>query len=346
MRMRRAPLLALIAATASLAAAPARGATPVPPLGAWDQHEQREAAHAGLLAPLADGALHGERTLSAPQLRAALAGVADAQGLAPVAVTLDAAPSVFTFDALLVRQLGLGDVAQAVQAEASRAGLRPPAPFGTEVVARLAGLRHDQPYGEDQLELYPTQAITRAEAAWSLAKVADWDGSQQEWVREALAHFALPRYDAAQLRVLRLAVAKIGMPYVWGGETDTASSYYGGQVHGGYDCSGFSWRVFKLSGDPAGPRITGRTAAQQASIARPSRLRLAQVRGGDLLFFGPGRFWQQATERRITHMGIALSPAFMIQSSGSYGGVSVAPLVADDGRGRHFAWARRVLRGS
>lgn len=103
--------------------------------------------------------------------------------------------------------------------------------------------------------------------------------------------------------------------------------------------------MFKLSGDPAGRAIRGRVAADQAGeIARSARLRLGEVRGGDLLFFGPGRFDQRATNARITHEGIALSPEFMIASSGSYGGVSVAPLVADDGRGRHFSWARRVLR--
>ena len=92
---------------------------------------------------------------------------------------------------------------------------------------------------------------------------------------------------------MRIAIARIGMPYVWGGETDRASAAYGGQVHGGYDCSGLAWRVFKLSGLPAAA-LQGRTAAQQAGeIPRSARLRLGQVQGGDLLFFGPGRFWQR-----------------------------------------------------
>jgi cell wall-associated NlpC family hydrolase len=59
------------------------------------------------------------------------------------------------------------------------------------------------------------------------------------------------------------------------------------------------------------------------------------------VFFGRGRFWQRATEKRIDHMGIALSEEWMIQSSSSYGGVSVAPLFTPP-RARAFSWARRL----
>jgi hypothetical protein len=74
---------------------------------------------------------------------------------------------VVRFDALVVDQLGLADVSSHVQAVAASAGLAPPAYFGTEVVARYLGLRYDHPAGTDQLELFPTDPITRAEAAWS-----------------------------------------------------------------------------------------------------------------------------------------------------------------------------------
>ena len=51
------------------------------------------------------------------------------------------------------------------------------------------------------------------------------------------------------------------MPYVWGGTTDNTAD---GLEHGGYDCSGFAWRVYKVSGLPWGGQIRGRTAAEQA----------------------------------------------------------------------------------
>jgi cell wall-associated NlpC family hydrolase len=249
--------------------------------------------------------------------------------------------SVITFDRLLVTQLGAQPVAAAVQSQAYRAGLRPPPYFGTEVVARQLGLRGNHPAPYDALELYPGQAITRAEAAHSLAVALQWSGGAAAAAQATFASFVLPRYLPAHLRPLRLAVAKIGMPYVWGGETDAASSYYGGQVHGGYDCSGFVWRVFKLSGLPAGRSILGRTAATQAGeIPRTQRISSDGVQPADLVFFGPGRIWQRATERRIVHEGIALSDAWMIHDSGQ--GVQVSSL-QEPWRAREFSWARRVL---
>ncbi len=312
-------------------------------LGDWDLPAQRIVADAGVMPVLEDGRFHGERPVAGGQAAEALRALAAERALPAVAGVPTGRLSVFAFDRLLVTQLGLADIAATVQREAHRAGLRPPAPFGTEVVARMLGLRHDHRYGLDRLELYPWEAITRAEAAWSLARAQRFAGrTGPDSVRQVLARFALPRYSARQVAALRIAVARIGMPYVWGGETDRRSPSFGGQVHGGYDCSGFAWRVFKLGGQPQGPQITGRTAAGQAGeIARGARVRADAVAPADLLFFGPGRFWQQATEKRITHMGIALSEEFMIQSSRSYGGVSVAPLFTPR-RAREFSWARRL----
>ena len=329
-------LLALVVAPDAPAAIPAA-------LGSWNLADQRAVAEAGLLPPLGDGELHGERPVAGTQARVALAGLAAELGLAPVAGVPRGRLSVLAFDAQLVAQLGMADVAAAVQREARRAGLRPPARFGTEVVARMLGLRHDHPDGSDALELYPWEAITRAEAAWSLARARAFaDGAGPGLVRTALQRFVLPAYTPRQLRALRVAVARIGMPYIWGGETDRRSGFFGGQAHGGYDCSGFAWRVFKLAGLPEGPQLGGRTAAGQAGeIPRAERIAAADVAPGDLVFFGRGRFWQRATEKRITHMGLALSPDFMIHSSSSYGGVSGAPLFTP-ARAREFSWARRL----
>jgi cell wall-associated NlpC family hydrolase len=117
---------------------------------------------------------------------------------------------------------------------------------------------------------------------------------------------------------------------VWGGETDGVSP---GQAHGGYDCSGFVWRVFT-------PQVIGgRTAAQMAGQIRKSeRIRFEDVRPGDLLFFGSAHFNSKATERSIVHVGIALSEHWMIHSSGQ--GVYVSSL-DDEWRRDEFAWARR-----
>ena len=125
------------------------------------------------------------------------------------------------------------------------------------------------------------------------------------------------------------------------GETDYTGSWFGWQAHGGYDCSGLVWRVFKLGRQPAGARIRGRTAAMMANeIPRSQRLHLDQVQAGDLVFFGPGRIWQRVTEARIVHVGIAMGNGWMINSSSQ--GVTVAPLF-EDWRVKWFSFARRVL---
>ena len=191
------------------------------------------------------------------------------------------------------------------------AGLAPPNYFGGEVVARYLGLRYTHPPGEQKLALYPWNPITRAEAAHSFAVVLGHGGRGERqaagerggrnhrrehrrnhpgpltappptsWeiaaAREALTAFSLPTYTAAQREVLHIAVAKIGMPYMWGGTTDNTAD---GLEHGGYDCSGFAWRVYKLSGLPWGRQIRGRTAAEQAGeIPKRQRIHLQDVAG-------------------------------------------------------------------
>lgn len=308
MSLRRVPLLTLLLALALIG--PATSARAAAPLTGTRLHDEL-----GRLA----------RSLAVPAVRAPFSKV-----------------SVTTFDALMVDQLGAGDVARSVQHEAWRARLEPPPSFGTEAVARLLGLRDNLPYRDDARELYPTEAITLAEAKHSFAVARKWQGGAAGWVRGQFSTFHLPRYSEAQRRVLRLAVSKVGMPYIWGGETDGRSSSFGGQSHGGYDCSGLVWRVFKLSGFPWGAQIRGRTAAQQAGeIPRSARIRLDDVRGGDLVFFGHARFWMKATERRIVHEGLALSPDWMVHASAQ--GVYVSPLRLDPWRAQRFSWARRVL---
>jgi cell wall-associated NlpC family hydrolase len=328
---------ATLAAVAALAApVAAQGAT----RAGWDKHEQRQVVRAGILQPLPGKGFAGAQPLTPSQFQSALDALAGRSGEKPVAVSAGTI-TVAGFDRILVRQLGLADLAKSVRAEARRAGLRPPSRFGTEVVARQLGLRVNHPSQDDRLELYPSDPITRAEAAWSFARVLGFDSWEVGYARQVLDQFKLPAYTSRQKAALRLAVSKIGMPYVWGGESDTTSSIYGGQAHGGYDCSGFVWRVFKLSGNRAGERIGGRTAAQMAGeIPRSKRIGFAKIEPGDLLFFGSAGFRSRATESSITHVGIALSPQFMIHSSDQ--GVYVAPLF-ESWRQREFAWARRVL---
>jgi hypothetical protein len=145
--LRPALLAALLALLALAPAAHARVT-----LANWDRGDQRAVAVAGLL-PDVGGSFRGADPLLATDLRGALAGLAARSATAAVPAPTQGHVSVAGLDRLLVEQLGLSDVAAAVQHEAWRAGLRPPARFGAEVLARYLGLRFNHPAAQDALEL-------------------------------------------------------------------------------------------------------------------------------------------------------------------------------------------------
>lgn len=331
--------IALACALLPALAPPASAATPKRLTAAnWDLAAQRLLVREGVMSEPTSAGFAGAQPLSSAAESSALQAIAVQEDTPPISLDAAVPLSVTRFDALLVDQLGLGEVAEHVQQTAEQAGLQPPAYFGSEVVARYLNLRYEHPVGEQALDLYPWSVITRAEAAYSFAAVlqsGSWAVSSE---REALMTFSLPRYDTDQLEVLRIAVSKIGMPYVWGGTTDGIED---GLEHGGYDCSGFVWRVYKVSALPWGSKILGRTAAQQAGeIPKSQRIHLQDVQGGDLLFFGTAHFNSNATESNVIHEGLALSSEWAIHSSGQ--GVYVLPLTSG-WLAQSFTWARRVL---
>jgi cell wall-associated NlpC family hydrolase len=337
---------ALPAAVQAKATASALSGAPVT-AGNWDLPAQRAVLRAGLMHNISLSNFAGSQPLSGAQASSAMAALAVtfADPLSPTNFPLPAtrrlqAPTVTLagFDALVVGQVGLGSVAAHVEAAASAAGLAPPPYFGTEVVARFIGLRYTHPVGSEQLALFPTDPITRAEAAWSLARLLATGSGSVAYARSALSSFQLPTLTANERVALRIAASRIGYPYIWGGTTDDTSD---GLPHGGFDCSGFVWRVFKFSGLPWGKQILGRTAAQMAGeIARRQRLPASKLLPGDLLFFGTAGPRGVATEASIVHTGIYIGNNWVINSDGQ--GVSVLPL-RGSWLGNEFAWGRRVI---
>jgi cell wall-associated NlpC family hydrolase len=330
------------AAVACFVLLPGRAAASVT-LSNWDATQQRQVLSAGLMTNVGRS-FQGASALSASQANAAMSALSTrlarqtGTAQARVAVATRSPVSVVTFDRIVVQQLGLSDVAWHVQSAAATGGLQPPSYFGSEVVARFLGLRYDHPAGTDELELFPSDPITRAEAAWSLAQVAHFGDWTASYARDTLMGFSVPAMTGSQRQALTIAASRIGYPYVWGGTTDDTSD---GLAHGGFDCSGFAWRVFKVSGLPWGREIRGRTAAQQAGeIPRSQRLRMDQLRPGDLLFFGTAKFNSAATEANVIHEGIYLGNNWVIHSSGQ--GVYVEPLKGS-WLGDEFAWGRRVI---
>jgi cell wall-associated NlpC family hydrolase len=250
--------------------------------------------------------------------------------------------SLAALDQRLVRALELGDDARLFYLGARGAGLRPPSRFGSEVVARLIGLRKNHEAPNDHLELLPNDVATRAEAAYSAAQILRFGDRQTTSVEEAAADFELPQYTPWQRKVLQTAVNLIGYPYVWGGTSAAAQSLFGVNSRGGFDCSGFVWRVFKLRRYPGGEALAetlrGRTAAQMAGeVPRSRRIPFAQLEPGDVMFFGRGG--RRARPAAIDHAGIYLGGGWMINSSRF--GVALAPV--ENWYADRFAWGRRPL---
>jgi cell wall-associated NlpC family hydrolase len=245
-------------------------------------------------------------------------------------------------DARLVAALGLSKAASSFAKGARAAGLKVPSRFGTEVVARLLGLRLNHPASDDSLELLPNDPATRAEAAYSAAQMLHFDGRQVQSLQALADAFALPGLSSWQQQILTTAVTRIGMPYIWGGESDGAQTAFGVSSRGGYDCSGFVWRVYKLQAyageGTLASALQGRTTFQMSGeVPKSQRIGLAKLEPADVIFFGDKGPRSQPAQ--VGHMGIYLGNGWFIHSSGY--GVALATL--DGWYAREFAWARRPL---
>jgi cell wall-associated NlpC family hydrolase len=326
-----AALLALLAPTPAPAAAPTRS---------WAQAEIRLVVSQGLMADSV-ATFRPNAPLTQSALSELIAGLTDPEAETPPAGP-NARVTIAQLDAQLVRALGLGDEAAIFSRAAAAAGTRPPARFGTETVARLLGLRKNHEARDDRLERLPSETATRAEAAFSAAAILRFSGWELRQAEDAAQTFELPELTEWQRQILTTAFSRIGFPYVWGGESDTRLSPFGLQPSGGFDCSGFAWRVFKLQAYPGGgalgQTLRGRTAAAMAGEVGPRRrIPFARLAPADLVFFANGG--PRARPAAVDHMGINVGNGWMIHSS-RYG-VALVPL--DGWYARRFAWGRRPL---
>ena len=280
----------------------------------------------------------------APLTRAALDDLlASLVATVPVAGGEPSTPvSLAALDQSLVRAVDLSDDARLFTAGVRAAGVRPPARFGSEVVARLLGLRTNHDARHDALELLPNDTATRAEAAFSAAQILRLHDGDRSRVESSALGFSLPQYTFWQRKILQTAVNLIGYPYVWGGTSSTTQTLFGVTSRGGFDCSGYVWRVYKLQRYPGGEAlagtIKGRTTAQMAGEVPPARrIAFADLEPGDVMFFGKGG--RRARPTAVDHVGIYLGGGWMINSS-RYG-VALAPV--QGWYVERFAWGRRPL---
>jgi cell wall-associated NlpC family hydrolase len=142
--------------------------------------------------------------------------------------------------------------------------------------------------------------------------------------------------------VLTTAVQFIGFPYVWGGTSEKPEAPFGVRAPGGFDCSGFVWRVFKLQQYPGGEALAttlkGRTTfAMSGEVGPARRIPLPSLKPADVLFWGAHGARSRPAE--VDHTGIYLGNGWFIHSSGY--GLALAPL--EGWYKQRFAWARRPL---
>jgi len=330
MRRGLAAVVAMVAV--SFAAQPAAAAS-------WAQAQIKVVVANGLMGPSVSN-FRARQNITREELGAALAGLTGEQ---QVVVDPDAEVSIAELNAKIVKALGLHSAAKTFRRKVKEAGLEPPRRLGNEVVARLIWLRLNHPQPDDNLELRPQDPATRAEAAYSLARalqISQWD---KDNVVSLAGSFSLPSYSDWPKRVLRRAVHFIGYPYVWGGTSENQQVTFGVTSRGGFDCSGFVWRVYKLQSYPSGGSLSsviqGRTTYQMSGeVPKSTRIAFDRLRAADVAFFGvDGR---RSSPSEVDHTGIALGNGWMIHSSSQ--GVAFVPL---QGWYRdRFAWARRPLR--
>jgi cell wall-associated NlpC family hydrolase len=114
-------------------------------------------------------------------------------------------------------------------------------------------------------------------------------------------------------------------------------------VPGGFDCSGFVWRVYKLQAyagaDSLAATLKGCSTYAMSGEVKPAQwIPLAQLQPADLLFFPARGHGSKPAE--IDHMGVYLGGGWLAHSSEQ--GVALAPL-SSEWYARRFAWARRPL---
>ena len=178
-------------------------------------------------------------------------------------------------------------------------------PSGVEVVARVtsggsapgAGARRDQ-----------VPAMSRAGVTYSAAL-------DPAAFRPVDLHGARGR-----MAIVAAALAQVGWPYVWGGES---------RAEGGFDCSGLVGFAYTAAGHP----LSGRpTAASLWAIGQ--RVAAAELAPGDLVFLG-------AASGAPHHVGLYAGQGAVVVAPHTGARVRVEPLAAGGWDGYRAAGRRR-----
>jgi cell wall-associated NlpC family hydrolase len=311
------------------------GAQPAAP--SWATPQIQAVVDAGLMATtVAD--FRPDDPLTSSELATALG----AMGVELLVTDPDKPVTIRELDAQLVTAAGLRPEARALRLEAERVGLTPKPWLGTETIARMLGLRFNHLMANDERELQLSQPATRAEAAYSLARLLSLPQWDYDAALAAPSTFVLPELDTWQQTVLRRALRFVGSPYVFAGASERPQAPFGKTLPGGFDCSGLVWRVYKLEPFAGAPQLSsvlkGRTTyAMSGEVPRSARIPRAALEPGDVVFFGSRGTKSKPAE--VGHMGIYVGSGWMVHSSDR--GATLVPMTG--WYETRFAWGRRPL---
>ena len=121
--------------------------------------------------------------------------------------------------------------------------------------------------------------------------------------------------------VLFRAIALVGTPYRWGGNTPA----------GGFDCSGLVNYIYREATGRQLPRTSHAMAAMDGRNVR----RMTQLASGDLVFF--------ASSGSISHVGVYVGKGRFVHAPNSGGTVRLDDIDGPYWRD-HFAYGKRVLK--
>jgi cell wall-associated NlpC family hydrolase len=303
----------------------------------WATPQIKAVVAAGLMAPSV-AEFRPDDPLTQIELATVLAGL----GMPMIVTSPYSSVTVRELDARLVAAVGLRAEASAIRLEANRVGLKPKSWLGTETVARLLGLRLNHLMKNDDRELQLSEPATRAEAAYSLARVLSLESWTYDSVVAGASTFVLPELDTWQQAILQRALRFVGSPYVFAGTSERPQTLFGKTLPGGFDCSGFVWRVYKLERFAGAPELAdvlkGRTTyAMSGEVPRSARIARASLEPGDVVFFGARGPRSKPAE--VGHVGIYVGNGWMVHSSDR--GTTLTPMTG--WYETRFAWGRRPL---
>ena len=329
--------IAVVSLAACVLAVVAGSAAARPVARSWAAPQIAAVVDVGLMAPSV-AEFRPDDPLTSTELATVLASF----GGSVTVVDPNRAVTMRELDARLVSLVGLRSAATQIRLAAFNAGLAPKTWVGTETMARMLGLRINHERASETLELQLSQPATRAEAAYSIARVLALTPEELETARETAATFAVPYVNDWQRAVIARALRFVGSPYVWAGTSERTQKLSGRVFPGGFDCSGLVWRVYRLepyAGAPALAKVLrGRTSyAMSGEVARSARIARDALEPGDVVFFGDRG--AQSAPAEVGHMGIYFGNDWIVHSSRF--GTTLTPI--KDWYETRFAWGRRPL---